>query len=74
MEQLKVKLTSGREIEINEDAISVLNKYVRTMMTLDELAKELSLATWEEAYELLNQIPAWTMWNPLPVRRREATS
>ncbi|BBD72580.1 hypothetical protein HS1genome_0969 [Sulfodiicoccus acidiphilus] len=73
MEALKVKLSSGRELEINEDVVAILNKYVRTMMTLEELARELSLATWEEAYELINQIPAWLMWVPLSIQKKEPT-
>ncbi|QGA54454.1 hypothetical protein GFS03_07640 [Sulfolobus sp. E5-1-F] len=70
MEMLKIKLASGREVEINDDVIAVLNEYVRTQMTLEELSKRLGLSGWEEAYELIKQVPAWVMWSPLPIYKK----
>ncbi|BDB97701.1 hypothetical protein [Saccharolobus caldissimus] len=70
MDPIKVKLSTGREIEINDDVISVLNEYVRTQITLEELAKRLGLSGWEEAYELIKLVPAWIMWTPLPIYKK----
>ncbi|EZQ04711.1 MULTISPECIES: hypothetical protein [Acidianus] len=70
MDSLKVKLSTGKEIEINEDAIRVLNKYVRTQLTLDDLSRELGLSGWEEAYELIKLVPSWIMWYPLSIYKR----
>jgi hypothetical protein len=70
METFKVKLSSGREVEINEEAVAVLNEYVRTQMTLEEMVRKLGLNSWEEAYELVKQVPSWVMWNPLPIYKR----
>lgn len=70
MDPIKVKLSTGREIEINDDVISVLNEYVRTQITLEELAKRLGLSGWEEAYELIKLVPAWVMWTPLPIYKK----
>jgi len=72
MEPIKVKLTSGREVEINDDAIRLLNKYVRTQITLEQLAKDLGLAGWEEAYELIKSVPSWVMWTPISIYKRLA--
>jgi len=70
MEPIKIKLSTGREVILDEDAIKVLNEYVRTQMTLEQLAKRLNLANWEEAYELVKQVPAFVMWTPLPVLKK----
>ncbi len=70
MVNLKIKLSTGREVEINDDAVAVLNKYVRTQITLEQLAKELGLSGWEEAYELIKEVPSWVMWTPLPIYKR----
>lgn len=67
MEPIKIKLSSGREVIIDENAIKVLNEYVRTQMTLEQLAKKLNLTGWEEAYDLVKQLPAFYMWTPLPI-------
>ncbi|MDT7862121.1 MAG: hypothetical protein RRA45_07900 [Saccharolobus sp.] len=72
MDPIKVKLSTGREIEINDDVIAVLNEYVRTQITLEELAKRLGLSGWEEAYELIKLVPAWIMWTPLPIYKKLA--
>lgn len=70
MESIKIKLSTGREVEINDDTVKILNKYVRTQMTLEELAKELGLNGWEEAYDLIKQVPAWIMWYPETIYKR----
>jgi hypothetical protein len=70
MEPIKIKLSTGREVILDEDAIKVLNEYVRTQMTLEQLAKRLNLANWEEAYELVKQVPAFAMWTPLPILKK----
>ncbi len=70
MEPIKVKLSSGREVEINDDIVAILNEYVRTQITLEELAKRIGLSGWEEAYELIKTVPAWIMWTPLPIYKK----
>jgi hypothetical protein len=70
MEFAKIKLSSGREVIIDENVVRILNKYVRTEITLETLAKELGLSNWEEAYELVKQAPAFIMWTPLPILKR----
>ena len=69
MSENKIVLSTGREVVLDEHAIRVLNKYVRTQMTLEELARELGLASWEEAYELVKKVPAWTMWTPYVIQK-----
>ena len=51
-----------KEVEINEDTIRILRRYVRTEMTLEQLAAELGLDSWEEAYEFIKKVPAWLLW------------
>ncbi|EWG08239.1 MAG: Hypothetical Protein ASUL_01255 [Candidatus Aramenus sulfurataquae] len=70
MENLKIKLSTGKEVEINDDVVAVLNKYVRTQITLEQLARDLGLSGWEEAYELIKEVPSWVMWTPLPMYKR----
>ena len=53
-----------KELVIDAKLLTVLNRYVSTEMTLEELARELGLNGWEEAYELVKKIPAWIMWTP----------
>ncbi|BCU68660.1 hypothetical protein HS7_20970 [Sulfolobales archaeon HS-7] len=69
MEYSKVKI-GDKEIELNEEVISTLNEYVRTQMTLDELAKKLNLAGWEEAYQLIVNTESWLFWTPLSLQRK----
>ena len=57
----KVKVRD-KEIIIDEEILSVLRRYVHTEMSLEQLASELGLESWEEAYEFLNNIPAWMLW------------
>ncbi|MEB3847013.1 MAG: hypothetical protein GSR74_03450 [Desulfurococcales archaeon] len=52
----------SKEIEINEEVLSILQRYVRTSMTLEELAQKLGLDGWEEAYEFVKNVPAWILW------------
>ncbi|MDP8003576.1 MAG: hypothetical protein ACP5I6_03430 [Caldisphaera sp.] len=56
----KVKVRS-KEIEINDEVLLKIRKYANTEMTLDELAKELNLEGWEEAYEFVKKVPAWLL-------------
>jgi hypothetical protein len=70
MEPIKVKLSSGREVEINDDTVRLLNKYVRTQITLEQLARDLGLTGWEEAYELIKNVPSWIMWTPISIYKR----
>ncbi|BAK54293.1 MULTISPECIES: hypothetical protein [Sulfurisphaera] len=70
MDQIKIKLSSGREVILDDEAIRALNEYVRTQLTLEQLAKRLGLSGWEEAYELVKQVPAWVMWTPLPIYKK----
>ncbi|MBP1357325.1 MAG: hypothetical protein JZD40_02390 [Sulfolobus sp.] len=70
MEQLKIKLSTGREVTIDEETIKALNEYVRTQMTLEQLAKRIGLSGWEEAYELIKQVPVHVMWTPLPIYKK----
>jgi hypothetical protein len=51
-----------KEIPLDEKVLSVLQRYVKTEMTLEELASELGLSNWEEAYEFVKNIPAWILW------------
>ncbi|MEB2792733.1 MAG: hypothetical protein G5Z42_03360 [Caldisphaeraceae archaeon] len=60
MEKYRIKV-GNKEIEINDEVLEKIKKYANTEMTLDELAKELSLDGWEEAYEFIKDIPAWLL-------------
>ena len=70
MEPLKIKLSTGREVILDDETIRVLNEYVRTQLTLEQLAKRLGLSGWEEAYELIKQVPVSAMWAPLPIYKK----
>ncbi len=72
MDVQKIVLSTGREVVLDEHAIRALNKYVRTQMTLEELAKELGLAGWEEAYELVLKVPSYVMWIPYVMQKHLA--
>lgn len=72
MDVQKIVLSTGREVVLDEHAIRVLNKYVRTQMTLEELAKELGLAGWEEAYEVVLKVPSHVMWIPYVMQKHLA--
>jgi hypothetical protein len=60
LERPKVKV-GDKELELTNEIIKVLRKYVKTNMTLEELASELSLNGWEEAYDLIKSVPAWLL-------------
>lgn len=53
-----------REIPVNEDLLKVIREYLKTPMTLEELAEKLGLESWEEAYEFIKALPLWVMWTP----------
>lgn len=53
---------SGRTITIDENIIRILNEYVKTSISLEELARRLGLDNWEQAYEFIKKIPAWLLW------------
>ncbi|MCS7107879.1 MAG: hypothetical protein RMH77_04480 [Sulfolobales archaeon] len=64
MSELVIKLSNGKEVKIDRDALEAINKYVRFEVSLEALAKELGLESWEETYELIKKIPAWIAWTP----------
>ncbi|AWR99685.1 hypothetical protein [Metallosphaera hakonensis] len=72
MEPIKVKLSTGKEITIDDNTVSVLNRYARTLLTLEGVAKELNLSGWEEAYELIKAVPSWILWTPLEIYKRSS--
>ena len=49
-------------IEINEETLRVLKKYVHQEISLEQLAAELGLESWDEAYEFIKKVPAWILW------------
>jgi hypothetical protein len=61
---IEVIKLSDSEIPVDEDLLKVLKKYAMTQMTLEELAKELKLGSWEKAYEFVKAVPAWLVWTP----------
>ncbi len=62
--ELMVKLSSGKEIPIDKATLSIVYKYIRSMYSLEELARDLGLENWEEAYEFIKRLPAWVAWTP----------
>ena len=60
MERPRIKV-GDREIELTDEVLEVLRKYVKTNMTLEQLASELGLNGWEEAYEVVKAVPAWLL-------------
>ena len=64
-EEIVFKVKAGeKEIVLDEHVFSILQRYVRTDMTLEQLAAELGLSSWEEAYDFIKNIPAWILWIP----------
>jgi len=62
-EEAVFKVKAGdKEIVIDEEVLSVLQRYVKTDMTLEELARKLGLDSWEEAYDFIKNVPAWILW------------
>ncbi|MEM1639514.1 MAG: hypothetical protein QXJ69_05545 [Desulfurococcaceae archaeon] len=53
-----------KEIPVTEDVLKMVREYVRTPMSLEELAEKLGLESWEEAYEFVKALPLWIMWTP----------
>lgn len=51
-------------VEINEDVLRALRKYIHQELSLEQLAAELGLDSWEEAYEFIKNVPAWVLWIP----------
>ncbi|MCI4436004.1 MAG: hypothetical protein JHC33_04240 [Ignisphaera sp.] len=60
-----------KEVEIDDKVVKILNTYVRTEMSLEQLAEALGLNGWSEAYEFVKKIPAWIAWTPAILWRRE---
>ncbi len=50
---------NAKEIELTEDVLRKIRVYLHTEMNLEQLAKELGLESWEEAYEFVKKMPAW---------------
>jgi hypothetical protein len=63
-EVLFVVKVREKEIPIDERVLSIIQEYVKTPMSLEELARKLGLESWEEAYEFVKALPAWVMWTP----------
>ncbi|MCC6011009.1 MAG: hypothetical protein LM556_01245 [Desulfurococcaceae archaeon] len=53
-----------KEIPIDERVLSIVQEYLKTPMSLEELANKLGLESWEDAYEFIKALPAWVMWTP----------
>lgn len=51
-----------KRVEINEDVVRILNNYVKMEYSLEKLAQDLGLESWEQAYEFVKKVPAWIMW------------
>jgi hypothetical protein len=60
-----------KEIEIDEKVVKILNIYAKTEMDLEKLAEELKLDDWMEAYEFIKKVPAWIMWTPSLIWKKE---
>ncbi len=59
-----MRLSSGKEVPIDETTLSIVYKYIRSVYTLEMLARDLGLDNWEEAYEFIKRLPAWIAWTP----------
>ncbi len=60
-----------KEIEIDDSVVKLLNEYVRTEMSLEQLADKLGLDSWIEAYEFVKKVPSWIMWVPPTLWKKE---
>ncbi|ADM28296.1 hypothetical protein Igag_1494 [Ignisphaera aggregans DSM 17230] len=60
-----------KEIEIDDKVVKILNVYAKTDMSLEKLAEELGLESWEEAYEFVKKVPSWIIWTPSLLWKRE---
>lgn|GEM_PF-596031 len=63
-EVLFVVKVREKEIPIDERVLTIIQEYLKTPMSLEELASKLGLESWEEAYEFIKALPAWVMWTP----------
>jgi len=52
----------GKKVEISEDVVRILNNYAKMEYSLEKLAQDLGLESWEEAYEFIKAVPAWILW------------
>ena len=65
--RLVVKIGEGenaKEVELTEDVLRKVRVYLHTEYSLERLAEELGLDSWEEAYEFVKKMPAWLVWTP----------
>jgi hypothetical protein len=65
--RLVVKIGEGenvKEVELTEEVIRKVKKYLHTEYSLERLAEDLGLDNWEEAYEFVKKMPAWLVWIP----------
>ncbi len=53
-----------KEVPLTEEVLRIVREYIRTPMSLEELAEKLGLGSWEEAYEFVKALPLWVMWTP----------
>ncbi|MEM4487842.1 MAG: hypothetical protein QXK88_03445 [Desulfurococcaceae archaeon] len=53
-----------KEIYLNEDVLRTIHEYIKTPMSLEDLARRLNLESWEEAYDFIKAIPLWVIWTP----------
>ncbi len=60
-----------KEIDIDDRVVKILNVYAKTDMSLEKLAEELGLESWEEAYEFIKKVPSWILWTPSLLWKRE---
>jgi hypothetical protein len=63
-EVLFVVKVGEKEIPVTPEVLKIVREYVKTPMTLEELAGKLGLDSWEEAYEFVKALPLWIMWTP----------
>lgn len=63
-EVLFVVKVGEKEIPVDENMLRVVYEYIKTPMSLEELAEKLGLESWEEAYEFVKALPLWIMWTP----------
>ena len=57
-----VRLSNGKEVAITRDVVALLNRYAQSEYSLEKLAADVGLESWEEAYEFVKKVPAWVMW------------
>jgi hypothetical protein len=51
-----------KEVELNEDLYKIIHEHYRTGGTLDRLAEQLGLESWDEAFQLVAGLPQWVLW------------